>query len=221
MLTCLFKEKNETIKGGYLADVMGLGKTLQIFALCAQEMRKRGPVGTLFLVPPSCLDQLFGQVKEHCEDHFAVECIKYRQWAADGKTQGMTAEEKKIDLEKKCLVLATHGEVRTVDSLLQKCRWRRLVIDEGNILQDTTSRTHKAIAELEAEQRWVVSGTPFKNTATDEMYAFLKFLRYENLVGYAEFRKTHNINVPLYKQNLKNRYQEIMIRRDHNDTLLG
>ncbi|GAA5999891.1 hypothetical protein JCM10207_005958 [Rhodosporidiobolus poonsookiae] len=62
------------------------------------------------------------------------------------------------------------------DKVLHTIRWRRVVLDEGHVIKNPKAKMSKACAELKAERRWVLTGTPIVNAAGD-LGAMLQFLR--------------------------------------------
>ncbi|CAG8662573.1 41579_t:CDS:10, partial [Gigaspora margarita] len=55
-------------------------------------------------------------------------------------------------------------------------KWRRVVLDEGHIIRTNKTKQSQAACALEAERRWVLSGTPIMNQLND-MYSLVRFLR--------------------------------------------
>ncbi|CAG8588404.1 11258_t:CDS:10, partial [Gigaspora rosea] len=55
-------------------------------------------------------------------------------------------------------------------------KWRRVVLDEGHIIRTNKTKQSQAACALEAERRWILSGTPIMNQLND-MYSLVRFLR--------------------------------------------
>lgn len=66
-------------------------------------------------------------------------------------------------------------------------RWFRIVLDEAHEIKNGDSLVAKACWELEAERRWCLSGTPVQNKF-DDLYSYLRFLRYRPYSEYTSFR---------------------------------
>lgn len=66
-------------------------------------------------------------------------------------------------------------------------RWFRIVLDEAHELKNGDSLVAKACWELEAKRRWCLSGTPVQNKF-DDLYSYLRFLRYRPYSEYNSFR---------------------------------
>lgn len=59
---------------------------------------------------------------------------------------------------------------------MYKIKFRRIVLDEGHVIRNHKTQQTKAVCELKAERRWLLSGTPVHNKEFD-LYAVIKFLR--------------------------------------------
>ena len=70
-------------------------------------------------------------------------------------------------------------------------RWLRVVLDEGHMVKNHLSKTHKAAAELDTDRKWLVSGTPIQNNLK-ELWSLLKWLEYE---PYTSFRTLYRDQV--------------------------
>ncbi|GAA5967788.1 hypothetical protein JCM11641_005766 [Rhodosporidiobolus odoratus] len=74
--------------------------------------------------------------------------------------------------------LAQHGEkkVKPKKDLLRQISWRRIVLDEGHLIKNPKAKMSRACAELIAERRWILTGTPIVNAAQD-LGAMVHFLK--------------------------------------------
>ncbi|GAA6017503.1 hypothetical protein JCM8202_005709 [Rhodotorula sphaerocarpa] len=65
------------------------------------------------------------------------------------------------------------------DSVLHAIKWRRVVLDEGHLVKNPKSKMSRACADLKAERRWILTGTPILNSAADlgSMLSFLKLCK--------------------------------------------
>ncbi|RYP62643.1 hypothetical protein DL771_009636 [Monosporascus sp. 5C6A] len=69
--------------GGILADVMGLGKTLEMLAVVAgnppsDKDKARGRRITLIVVPSSAVHQWISEIKKHCKEELAENLLHYK-----------------------------------------------------------------------------------------------------------------------------------------------
>ncbi|GAA5820659.1 hypothetical protein JCM11251_003100 [Rhodosporidiobolus azoricus] len=64
----------------------------------------------------------------------------------------------------------------TKDTALHAIKWRRVVLDEGHLIKNPKAKMSRACADLKAERRWILTGTPIVNAAGD-LGAMIQFLR--------------------------------------------
>ena len=67
---------------------------------------------------------------------------------------------------------------RRGSNILQQIYWHRIVLDEGHIIRNANTMVAKACFNLEANYRWVLTGTPIVNGVKD-MESYYRFLRLE------------------------------------------
>ncbi|KAJ3223147.1 hypothetical protein HK099_001494 [Clydaea vesicula] len=65
--------------------------------------------------------------------------------------------------------------------------WHRIVIDEAHGIKNRDTVKFKAVFNLNAQYRWLLTGTPIQNSLV-EMHSYFKFLRVSPLNEYAIFR---------------------------------
>ncbi|KAF0895138.1 hypothetical protein E2562_006842 [Oryza meyeriana var. granulata] len=56
--------------------------------------------------------------------------------------------------------------------------WFRVILDEAHVIKNSAARQTKAVIALNAERRWVVTGTPIQNSSLD-LYPLMAFLRFQ------------------------------------------
>ncbi|KAI0537582.1 P-loop containing nucleoside triphosphate hydrolase protein [Xylaria digitata] len=167
-------------RGGIVADDMGIGKTVQSIACILanppskKAVREQKSV-TLIIVPNQ------GLIKQWTEElmrHAKIskkEVCKY----AGGKTGvlGMVSYP---------VVLATYSQVEKDFRLFKnkkeddegplfEIEFFRIILDEGDNIKNYNGNTSKACAELKASLKWVLSGTPLRNSV-QECLPYFRFL---------------------------------------------
>ncbi|KAJ7976573.1 DNA/RNA helicase protein [Quillaja saponaria] len=67
-----------------------------------------------------------------------------------------------------------YGE-RTKNAELE---WWRVILDEAHIIKNVNAQQSRAVTNLKAKRRWVVTGTPIQNGSFD-LFSLMAFLRFE------------------------------------------
>jgi SWI/SNF-related matrix-associated actin-dependent regulator of chromatin subfamily A3 len=141
------------LSGGILADDMGLGKTLQIISLVLTG----GPGATLIVAPVSVMSNWQQQASRHVKTEHAPKVFIFH-----GTSKATAAGLMKYDI-----VVTSYGKLqREMDKGINKvllapeAKWRRVVLDEGHTIRNARTKIALAACELNAQSRWVLSGTP-------------------------------------------------------------
>ncbi|KAF9012434.1 SNF2 family N-terminal domain-containing protein [Cyathus striatus] len=173
-------------RGALCADAMGLGKTLTMIALVLAtkgDISTNFSKSTLIVAPLSVLSNWEKQIQDHCNSSSLLFCVYY------GNNRKSAAELQKYDV-----VITTYQTVTSehADSVsgsdgpsrkkkkaeknLYDVRWKRIILDEGHSIRNAKTKMAQAVVALEAERRWVLSGTPIINSPQD-LGSLLTFLR--------------------------------------------
>ncbi|KAF2430214.1 hypothetical protein EJ08DRAFT_660949 [Tothia fuscella] len=183
-------ERPKAVRGGLLADLMGLGKTLSILSLVmstTEEARKfaartppRGPglnftcntKGTLLICPLSVVSNWENQIEQHVQPGTLSVHVYH------GSNRIQDAKE----LAKYDFVITSYSTVLNaginagIKKPLTSLNWFRIVLDEGHQIRNQTTATFAAVCALSAQRRWSVTATPVQNRF-DDIAAQFKFLR--------------------------------------------
>ena len=73
---------------------------------------------------------------------------------------------------------ASVREKQPKPSVLHKINWLRIVLDEGHIVRNPSSKQTTAAVKLNALRRWILTGTPIQNRMSD-LWSMINFLRIE------------------------------------------
>ncbi|KAJ5785711.1 uncharacterized protein N7503_010923 [Penicillium pulvis] len=192
----------DNIKGGILAEEMGLGKTVEMIALVSLNRRpiqlKLDPDGlrasgaTLIITPPAILEQWKQEFQQHAPElrvhHYTG--IKRGQ---EGSDDLIIEELSEFDV-----VLTTYNvisrEVHYTNtapkrSLRHKKRfearqtplvrisWWRVCLDEAQMIESGVSNAAKVARLIPRVNAWAVTGTPLRRNI-DDLFGLLLFLRY-------------------------------------------
>lgn len=178
------------LKGGIFADDMGLGKTLTLLSLIGRtkarnvgvkkarggkrrkvEDAEEGSRTTLVVCPPSVFSSWVTQLEEHLKAGSLKVYIYHGERTRDKK-----------ELLKYDLILTTYSilgtEFEQDDSPVKDIEWFRVILDEAHVIKNSAARQTKAVIALNAERRWVVTGTPIQNNSFD-LYPLMAFLRFQ------------------------------------------
>ncbi|KAI1304821.1 SNF2 family N-terminal domain-containing protein [Xylaria venustula] len=160
------------LSGGILTDEMGLGKTLQTISLIMSGGFDNGP--TLIVAPTGVLSNWEQQFTEHVKADKVPRVLRYH-----GSPRYHTF--KKSDLLHYDVVITSYGllasQFKSANrTALFGVNWRRVVLDEGHVIRNPYTKNAQAACELQAKSRWILSGTPFVNDATD-FWSALLFLK--------------------------------------------
>ena len=60
---------------------------------------------------------------------------------------------------------------------LADVRWTRVLCDEGHVLRNHKTATHRRLCRLRSQARWILTGTPVHNSA-DDLYGLVHFLNW-------------------------------------------
>lgn len=92
-----------------------------------------------------------------------------------------------LELQDKHIVLTTYGTLSAefkdeMHGPLLRAKWLRVVLDEGHLIKNHLAKIFKAAKTLDAERKWIVSGTPIQNNLT-ELWALLNWIEEPNYGG--------------------------------------
>lgn len=166
------RELDNTAKaGGLLCDDPGLGKTLQSLALIAANTRSFSAERTLIICPVSLLEQWSQAAKKM----FPGEKIIISHGASSFKT--------KAEIERSgCFIaLVSYNQVFGTEkgvylrTVLHSVQWTRVICDEIHKIKNKNSKLWKGCNDINAVNRWGLSGTPLQNNISDmrSLFSFL------------------------------------------------
>ena len=159
--------------GGCLADDMGLGKTLQTISFL-QYVKEKYPGSTQLVVcPTSLIFNWENELQKFCPS------LKFHIH------YGSNRELNKTHFTEYDVVLTTYGVVRNDVEELSGFLWQYVILDESQAIKNPDARVTRAIKELRAVNRVIISGTPVQNNTSD-LFAQFNFLN-PGLLGNREY----------------------------------
>ncbi|GAO50610.1 hypothetical protein G7K_4734-t1 [Saitoella complicata NRRL Y-17804] len=193
------------LKGGLLAEEMGLGKTLEIISLillhqcCStpnesvydvwSDATVTSTKATLVITPPSILNQWLSECQKHAPS------LKIGVYDGIKRLGGYIRPEHLLDYD---VVLTTYDVLKTEihfaapasqrslrpgrpkergESPLLKLMWWRVCLDESQMVENKGTNASRMACMIPRVNAWAVSGTPMRSSASDVL-GLLTFLRY-------------------------------------------
>lgn len=174
--------------GGCLADDMGLGKTLQTISFL-QFLKEKYPGSTQLVVcPTSLIFNWENEIQKFCPS------LKFYTH------YGLQREFTKTHFEEYDVVLTTYGVVRNDLEDLTTFLWQYIILDESQAIKNPDARATKAVQQLQAVNRLILSGTPVQNNTSD-LFAQFNFLN-PGLLGNREYFN-REFAIPIDKEGNK------------------
>ncbi len=179
--------------GACLADDMGLGKTIQVLALLlARKAEREATEPSLLVAPASLLANWRAEIQRFAPSlTFRIlhpSDLSPDEWKAvqKGSKQAVAGYD---------MILTTYGMVARMEPL-RKQQWDIVALDEAQAIKNPSARQTRAVKELVAHQRLVLTGTPVENRLGD-LWSIFDFLN-PGLLGsarqFAQFIKTRSEN---------------------------
>jgi len=166
-------------RGAVLCADLGIGKTyitllLIWLANCLAVRQGAGRFGrpTLVVAPKG----VYHQWMEESARFFAPELMTFDSVDSTADAWQRFDPVRTV----KCIdfVVVSYDTLKEcIGSPLFAVPWHRIVADEGSVLVNDATQVFHACAEIQAERRLFISGTPVPNTRAKEMNAILQFLR--------------------------------------------
>lgn len=149
--------------GACLADDMGLGKTVQVLAfldVVKRERAARSGRASLLVLPASLLGNWGNEIAAFAP-HLAT-FVAHPDSHRPGPVPALSPEQ----LDGLDLVLTTYSLVQRYDWLREYC-WHYVILDEAQAIKNPGARQAKAVKELSATNRIIMTGTPVENRLAD------------------------------------------------------
>ncbi|KAG7377786.1 hypothetical protein PHYPSEUDO_011021 [Phytophthora pseudosyringae] len=187
---------------GILADEMGLGKTLQSISLLAYLREARGIEGPhIIIVPKSTVGNWMKELKRWCP---SIKAFKFMGSKDERALQRDTVVKRDFD----ALVLSY--EVAIIEkAILQKIKWRYLLIDEAHRVKNENSKLSRVVREFKVEHRLLITGTPLQNNL-HELWALLNFLLPDVFSDAEDFDSWFNVDEEEGQENVIKKLHTIL-----------
>jgi len=163
---------NTTVRGGLLAQEMGMGKTVEMLALIATH---KAPGPTLVVVPTTMLSVWLTEAKRYTP---FLKLIKFHG-SRRTKDMDLLRNADIVVTTYRVVVNETQQHIPTIGAI----RWGRIILDESHESRHHHSKTTRAICRLFAPYRWCVSATPWPKGYANvcSMLAFLSVTPFDDM----------------------------------------
>uniref|UniRef100_A0A669DNC5 Helicase like transcription factor n=1 Tax=Oreochromis niloticus TaxID=8128 RepID=A0A669DNC5_ORENI len=124
---------------------------------------------TLIICPLSVLSNWLDQFEQHVDPNVKLNVYLY---------YGPERNRSKKFLSSQDVVITTYNVLSSDfgnKSPLHGISWLRVVLDEGHIIRNPNAQMSKAVLDLKAQRRWILSGTPIQNSVRD-LWMLVAFL---------------------------------------------
>ena len=197
--------------GGILADDMGLGKSLQMIAVLAQEAEKKS---TSLLVCPASL--IYNWQNEF--EKF-VPRMKVLPVAGDAAERAEALEHwKEYDV-----LVTSYDLLRRDLNLYADKSFRFEVLDEAQFIKNYETQNAKSVKAIRAGTRFALTGTPVENHL-GELWSIFDYLMPGFLGTYPHFRE--HFEVPIMRESDERAFVRLqklvgpfLLRRKKRDVL--
>ncbi len=197
---------NEYHFGGCLADDMGLGKTVQTLAILQAEKESEEPKPATLLVMPTSL--LY---------NWQMEAMKF---TPELKVLRYTGSDRNKDVKRfdnYDLVITSYGIIRIDVEVLAEYYFNYIILDESQVIKNPSSNIAKAVGELKAKRRLILTGTPIENSTLD-LWSQMNFVNPGLLGSQAFFKQKYLYPIEKLKseeaaQKLNNIIKPFVMRR--------
>ena len=153
---------SSNVRGGILAQDVGMGKTVEMLALIGESRRHSDSGPTLVIMPTTMLAVWMAEARKHLP---SMKTVKYHG------TRRSLDNIQEIDI-----VCTTYRIVANESHLptLGTVRWSRIILDESHELKNMNSITTQAVCQLQAPFKWCVSATPWVKDSQN-IFAYMAF----------------------------------------------
>lgn len=228
------EDQYSDVKGGLLAEAMGLGKTVEMIALMCLHRKEQSPApcqnpsslvetgATLIITPPTILEQWKQELREHAP---GLRVYHYSGTKAASKrksdiitiladqdvvltTYSVIASEIHYVQEKPDRNLRNRPRREAPKSPLTQILWWRCLLDEAQMIESGVSNAAVVARLIPRVNAWAVTGTPLKQSHRD-LYGLLLFLRY---APWSQSAKLWDYLVSSHRESFRKMINSIALR---------
>ncbi|TFK42701.1 SNF2 superfamily chromatin remodeling protein [Crucibulum laeve] len=162
---------------GILCDDMGLGKTLQSICILASKHFERAEKHKQTKAPDTVHLPSLIVCPPTLTGHWYYEIMKYVDNLRPVLYTGNSRERTKLlsKLASYDVVITSYEVVRNDITNLQDLNWLYCILDEGHVIKNAKTKLTKAVKNIRAQHRLILSGTPIQNNVL-ELWSLFDFL---------------------------------------------
>ncbi|PWN25714.1 hypothetical protein BDZ90DRAFT_233723 [Jaminaea rosea] len=162
---------------GVLCDDMGLGKTLQSICILAAKHHERderykatqapdsAPLPSLVICPPTLTGHWVHEIQQYSTN------LKPLLYGGGPSERAATCKQ----IARHDVVVMSYDVVRNDIAALSSLNWSYCILDEGHIIKNAKTKTTKAVKQIKANHRLILTGTPIQNNVL-ELWSLFDFL---------------------------------------------
>ena len=197
------KVKNELGGSAFLADEVGLGKTIEAGIIIKEFFITGLAKKILILAPPSLLLQW----QDEMLSKFNMDFVEQK------------SDKRFINASSHDLLLMSHASAVFPNYVeaLKNVFWDLVVVDEAHSMKNSQTLKHKLVRDLPKRNLLLLSATPMQNNLS-ELYNMIDLLRpgylgtlQEFEEKYANDKNSRSLN-PMFREELQNILSKIVIR---------
>jgi TATA-binding protein-associated factor len=156
---------------------MGLGKTLQSICILASKHHERAErrkmadspdsvhLPSLIVCPPTLTGHWYYEIQKYVEN---LRPVLYT---------GNSRERSRLlgKLQSYDVIITSYEVVRNDIANLEGHKWLYCILDEGHVIKNAKTKLTKAVKNIHAQHRLILSGTPIQNNVL-ELWSLFDFL---------------------------------------------
>ncbi len=188
--------------GGCLADDMGLGKTLQAIAVLLRSKEELPvPEGSSPGVDELALKvgqlDMFGTATQKLTSLIVAPASLMHNWRSECNRfapglkvymhLGGQRNRELTNFSYYDVILSTYHTVRQDIEKLAQFRFHYVILDESQMIKNSSSKLYQSMIELQSDHKMVLTGTPIENSLTD-LWSQINFVN-PGLLGTLSFFK--------------------------------
>lgn len=156
---------------------MGLGKTLQSICILASKHFERADRHKKTKSPDSVHLPSLIVCPPTLTGHWYYEIQKYTDTLRPVLYTGNSRERARLSSKLKSydIVITSYEVVRNDITSLEEQKWLYCILDEGHVIKNSKTKLTKAVKNIQAQHRLILSGTPIQNNVL-ELWSLFDFL---------------------------------------------